>query len=74
MLSLFESRTIPLAVMMSLPLGVIGTLGAMVLTATNFTLFPCGRPRCFVAADAPFAEPAIAFDDREGVSPDERCH
>jgi HAE1 family hydrophobic/amphiphilic exporter-1 len=36
---LFKSLTLPLAVLMSLPLAVVGALGGMGLTATNFTLF-----------------------------------
>jgi HAE1 family hydrophobic/amphiphilic exporter-1 len=36
---LFRSLTLPLAVLFSLPLAVAGALGAMGLTATNFTLF-----------------------------------
>jgi HAE1 family hydrophobic/amphiphilic exporter-1 len=36
---LFRSLTLPLAVLMSLPLAVVGALGAMGLTGTNFTLF-----------------------------------
>jgi HAE1 family hydrophobic/amphiphilic exporter-1 len=36
---LFRSLTLPLAVLVSLPLAVVGALGAMALTATNFTLF-----------------------------------
>ena len=36
---LFGSLTLPLAVLISLPLAVAGALGAMGLTATNFTLF-----------------------------------
>ena len=36
---LFGSLTLPLAVLMSLPLAVVGALGAMGLSATNFTLF-----------------------------------
>ncbi len=36
---LFGSLTLPLAVLMSLPLAVVGAVGAMVLTATSFTLF-----------------------------------
>jgi len=36
---LFRSLMLPLAVLISLPLAVVGALGAMGLTATNFTLF-----------------------------------
>jgi hydrophobic/amphiphilic exporter-1 (mainly G- bacteria), HAE1 family len=36
---LFDSLTLPLAVLMSVPLAVVGAIGAMSLTATNFTLF-----------------------------------
>jgi hydrophobic/amphiphilic exporter-1 (mainly G- bacteria), HAE1 family len=36
---LFDSPTLPLSVLMSLPLAVIGAIGAMALTTTNFTLF-----------------------------------
>ena len=36
---LFNSLTLPLAVLMSVPLAVVGALGAMGITATNFTLF-----------------------------------
>src|SRR5207302_2859900 len=36
---LFGSLTLPLAVLMSLPLAVVGAVGAMAVTATNFTLF-----------------------------------
>jgi HAE1 family hydrophobic/amphiphilic exporter-1 len=36
---LFRSLALPLAVLVSLPLAVAGALGAMGLTATNFTLF-----------------------------------
>jgi hydrophobic/amphiphilic exporter-1 (mainly G- bacteria), HAE1 family len=36
---LFGSVTLPLAVLMSLPLAVVGAFGAMTLTASNFTLF-----------------------------------
>jgi hydrophobic/amphiphilic exporter-1 (mainly G- bacteria), HAE1 family len=39
MMLLFRSVTLPLAVLISLPLAVIGALGAMTLTGTNFTLF-----------------------------------
>lgn len=39
MLMLFRSVTLPLAVLMSLPLAVVGALGAMALTGTPFTLF-----------------------------------
>src|ERR1700704_3052250 len=39
MLLPFRSVTLPLAVLMSLPLAVIGALGAMALSATDFTLF-----------------------------------
>jgi HAE1 family hydrophobic/amphiphilic exporter-1 len=39
MLLLFRSVTLPLAVLMSLPLAVIGALGAMAISATDFTLF-----------------------------------
>jgi multidrug efflux pump subunit AcrB len=42
MLLLFESVTIPLAVMTSLPLAVVGTLGRW-STATKFTLFSMFR-------------------------------
>jgi hydrophobic/amphiphilic exporter-1 (mainly G- bacteria), HAE1 family len=36
---LFDSLTLPLAVLMSVPLAVVGAIGAMTITATNFTLF-----------------------------------
>jgi hydrophobic/amphiphilic exporter-1 (mainly G- bacteria), HAE1 family len=36
---LFDSLTLPLAVLMSVPLAVVGAVGAMAITATNFTLF-----------------------------------
>jgi hydrophobic/amphiphilic exporter-1 (mainly G- bacteria), HAE1 family len=36
---LFGSVTLPLAVMMSLPLAVVGSFSAMAITATPFTLF-----------------------------------
>src|SRR5258708_35930648 len=39
MVLLFGSLALPLAVLISLPLAVAGALGAMGLTATNFTLF-----------------------------------
>jgi hydrophobic/amphiphilic exporter-1 (mainly G- bacteria), HAE1 family len=39
MMVLFGSLTIPLAVIMSLPLAVVGAFGAMALTKTPFTLF-----------------------------------
>ena len=39
MMLLFRSVTLPLAVLMSLPLAVIGALGAMTLTSSDFTLF-----------------------------------
>ncbi len=39
MLMLFGSVTLPLAVMMSLPLAVVGAFSAMAITATPFTLF-----------------------------------
>ena len=39
MMMLFGSLTLPLAVLMSLPLAVVGALGAMALTHTPFTLF-----------------------------------
>jgi len=39
MLMLFGSVTLPLAVMMSLPLAVVGSFSAMAITATPFTLF-----------------------------------
>jgi len=39
MMLLFGSVTLPLAVLMSLPLAVVGALGAMALTGSNFTLF-----------------------------------
>jgi HAE1 family hydrophobic/amphiphilic exporter-1 len=39
MVILFRSLTLPLSVLMSLPLAVVGALGAMALTATAFTLF-----------------------------------
>jgi HAE1 family hydrophobic/amphiphilic exporter-1 len=39
MLMLFGSVTLPLAVLMSLPLAIVGALGAMALTASPFTLF-----------------------------------
>jgi HAE1 family hydrophobic/amphiphilic exporter-1 len=39
MMVLFGSVTLPLAVLMSLPLAAVGALGAMALTATPFTLF-----------------------------------
>jgi len=39
MVLLFGSLTLPLAVLMSLPLAVVGALGAMALTQTPFTLF-----------------------------------
>jgi HAE1 family hydrophobic/amphiphilic exporter-1 len=39
MTMLFGSVTLPLAVLMSLPLAVVGALGAMALTQTPFTLF-----------------------------------
>lgn len=39
MVFLFRSLTLPLAVMMSLPLALFGALGAMVLTGTPFTVF-----------------------------------
>ncbi|MDQ6671362.1 MAG: efflux RND transporter permease subunit [Chloroflexota bacterium] len=39
MMLLFRSVTLPLAVLMSLPLAAIGALGAMALTGTDFTLF-----------------------------------
>jgi HAE1 family hydrophobic/amphiphilic exporter-1 len=39
MMMLFGSITLPLAVLMSLPLAVVGAFGAMALTKTPFTLF-----------------------------------
>ncbi len=39
MVVLFNSFTLPLSVLMSLPLAVVGSLGAMALTQTAFTLF-----------------------------------
>ena len=39
MVILFRSFTLPLSVIMSLPLAVVGSLGAMALTYTPFTLF-----------------------------------
>lgn len=39
MMMLFRSFTLPLAVLMSLPLAMIGALGAMALTHSAFTLF-----------------------------------
>jgi HAE1 family hydrophobic/amphiphilic exporter-1 len=39
MMLLFGSVTLPLAVMMSLPLAVVGAFSAMAITATPFTLF-----------------------------------
>ncbi|HYY89493.1 MAG TPA: efflux RND transporter permease subunit [Chloroflexota bacterium] len=39
MVMLFRSLTLPLSVLMSLPLAVVGSLGAMTLTETPFTLF-----------------------------------
>ena len=39
MLMLFGSLTVPLAVLMSLPLAIVGALGAMALTGSPFTLF-----------------------------------
>ncbi len=39
MMMLFGSVTLPLAVMMSLPLSVVGSFMAMAITATPFTLF-----------------------------------
>ncbi|MBV9120013.1 MAG: efflux RND transporter permease subunit [Chloroflexi bacterium] len=39
MMMLFGSVTLPLAVMMSLPLAVVGSFGAMAITETPFTLF-----------------------------------
>ena len=39
MMLLFGSVTLPLAVLMSLPLAVVGAFGAMALTETPFTLF-----------------------------------
>ena len=39
MLMLFKSVTLPLAVLMSLPLAIVGALGAMALTGSPFTLF-----------------------------------
>ncbi|HUZ78496.1 MAG TPA: efflux RND transporter permease subunit [Chloroflexota bacterium] len=39
MMMLFGSVTLPLAVMMSLPLALVGAFGAMAITATPFTLF-----------------------------------
>ncbi len=39
MMLLFGSVTLPLAVMMSLPLAVVGSLSAMAITETPFTLF-----------------------------------
>jgi HAE1 family hydrophobic/amphiphilic exporter-1 len=39
MMLLFGSVTLPLAVLMSLPLAVVGAIGAMTLTGSNFTLF-----------------------------------
>ena len=38
MLMLFGSVTVPLAVLMSLPLAIVGALGAMALTRSPFTL------------------------------------
>jgi HAE1 family hydrophobic/amphiphilic exporter-1 len=39
MMVLFNSLTLPFAVLMSLPLAVVGAFGAMALTRTPFTLF-----------------------------------
>jgi hydrophobic/amphiphilic exporter-1 (mainly G- bacteria), HAE1 family len=39
MMLLFRSITLPLAVLISLPLAIVGALGAMTLTGSNFTLF-----------------------------------
>jgi HAE1 family hydrophobic/amphiphilic exporter-1 len=39
MVMLFRSLTLPLSVLMSLPLAVVGSLGAMALTTSPFTLF-----------------------------------
>jgi HAE1 family hydrophobic/amphiphilic exporter-1 len=39
MMMLFASLTLPLAVLMSLPLAVVGAFGAMAITKTPFTLF-----------------------------------
>ncbi len=40
MMLLFRSVTLPLAVLVSLPLAVVGAIGAMTtLTGSNFTLF-----------------------------------
>jgi HAE1 family hydrophobic/amphiphilic exporter-1 len=39
MMMLFSSLTLPVAVLMSLPLALVGSFGAMALTKTPFTLF-----------------------------------
>jgi hydrophobic/amphiphilic exporter-1 (mainly G- bacteria), HAE1 family len=39
MMLLFRSVTLPLAVLVSLPLAIVGAIGAMTLTGSNFTLF-----------------------------------
>jgi HAE1 family hydrophobic/amphiphilic exporter-1 len=39
MMMLFASLTLPIAVLMSLPLALVGSFGAMALTQTPFTLF-----------------------------------
>lgn len=39
MMMLFGSLTLPLAILMSLPLAAVGALGAMAITRTPFTLF-----------------------------------
>lgn len=39
MLMLFGSVTLPLAVLMSLPLAIVGALGALALSGSSFTLF-----------------------------------
>src|SRR4029453_14863928 len=39
MMMLFASLTLPIAVLMSLPLALVGSFGAMALTHTPFTLF-----------------------------------
>jgi HAE1 family hydrophobic/amphiphilic exporter-1 len=39
MMMLFNSLTLPLAVIMSLPLAIVGAFGAMAITHTPFTLF-----------------------------------
>jgi multidrug efflux pump subunit AcrB len=47
MMLLFGSVTMPVAVLMSLPLAVAGAIGGMTLTGSNFTRSHCWGSRCW---------------------------